>query len=301
MNHIGDVFFSASFIKNICINNPDKYFYYYTILGDTFFDGISNIRRLNINEDKYKSFLFNGSAPEDILNDQYTLNLLRSINNRDKFNIMSYNNEQVLFINTWCSSIGFSDFDYLNAINAWKTYINMINKQFNLDLKHTLSMSKELLLPEKLNQIPKYIESILDGNNDKQIYFVYNFVCRSLDFDMNKLYNYVDKLADNNIVILASKNITYKLKNNNNIYICDIEPDPHCINLQVLWQIAKKCNNVIILPCGATWLFINNKLINLDKTKLLMFNNQYYTDKLNNNIKHLLDTKDNYIVNINSV
>lgn len=36
--HIGDNFFSQPFILNICKNNPEVTFYYWSLVGDIFFD-----------------------------------------------------------------------------------------------------------------------------------------------------------------------------------------------------------------------------------------------------------------------
>ena len=297
MNHIGDIYFSSFFIRLICDSNKDKQFYYYFINGDIFFKNIENIKRINKIDNHYSDFLINGGPPENLL-DNTMLQIL--INNGMQFEgakIIQVDDENILFINTWCASKYFNitDFHIGDSITSYRNLIQTINTDFNLNLIFSFSEPKELL---KDND---YYNKLFSGKyNDMELndtIFIFNYFPRSLRFDMNNLKNYILESSKNNKIVLACYDSTHE--NNDNVKFIDreynIKPVPSCDNLIEIWEIAIKCKKIIILPTGGSWTFFH-KINEIKENQLFIFDDSgNYLEKLNSNINLLVGEKTNLI------
>jgi len=294
--HIGDIYFASLFINLICKLNRNVNFYYYFINGDVFFNDIPNIKRLGHKYDKYSNSLVNGDPPEDLVNVDI-LNLLKSND------MQSEGSKQILvdgklitFVNTWCRSsylVG-DDFNINVGINVYNNLINKINEIYSLNLNFNISHPKELI--EDLNVKDKECEynGELPENLNETI-FVFNYVARSLDFNMDRLNNYIIELSKNNNVIVPCYESNLERPN---IKFIDrdfnILPDPSCTNLIQLWEIAIKCKNIILLPTGGSWTFFH-KLNEIKMDQIYVFEYPNYSDKLNTCINILTGEDKNLI------
>ena len=297
MNHIGDIYFASIFINIICNLNNNIDFYYYFINGDIFIKNLSNIKSINKLEEKYSNNLINGNPPEDLL-DKSLLNIL--IQNQMQIvgsKILMINNTNIIFINTWCVSeyLKHADFDLKSGITSYSNLIKIINTKYKLNLIFNINSPLDLI--KNMN----YYET--DENNDENAkndftntIFIFNFVARSVNVDMNKLKNYILQTSKTNKIILSCYNNIFD--NNTNIKFIDkdynINMSPSCKNLIDLWEIASKCKNVILLPTGSSWSFFH-KLNILKENQLYMFNDNNYCNSLNSNINFLLNENKNLI------
>jgi rfaE bifunctional protein nucleotidyltransferase chain/domain len=293
--HIGDLYMASFFLRIICGLNLDIDFYYYTINGDVFFENIPNIKRLNNIEPQYNEHLINGSPPENLVNSAILKKLYENNMVAEGAKIIKIDNEDVLFINTWCNSeyLNHRDFDIMSAMHSYKNLIQNINTQYNLSIRFTLEHPRELLKDiQYYNQLffKKYAH--IDLNDT---IFIFNYVARSAYFDINILNNYISELSNTNKVLLASYDSIFE--NNPNIKYIDkdynIIPNPSCSNLIEIWEIAIKCNKIIIAQTGGSWTFLH-KYNQLKENQLFMFGGQY-VERLNNNINQLLGENKNLI------
>lgn len=310
--HIGDVYLSSFFINHLCNLNKDKQFYYYFICGDVFFSDTINIKRLNIeeyNKSLYNHYKFkNGEPPENYI-DNKLLNFLKS-NNMDKkgTNILNYNDDEILFINTWCVSdiLNTDDFNIQTYNNAFSKLIKYVNDNYKLDLVYNLDNYYMLLNYNNYDNI-KNDNISLDIDYDNTI-FVFNFQPRSYNYNLNNLYNYcLNNILKQNKKIIFT-NYTNEFYNIENVKFIDrdfnIEYDYTCVNLIKIWSIAIKCNKIIILGTGGSWTF-NHLLKDIKDNQIYYFNDGYhanvggitYTQLLNNNI-YLLSNRKNLITNM---
>ena len=298
LNHIGDVYFSSLFINLLCKFNKHFKFYYYFIIGDIFFKNISNIHRLSSIEDCYSGNLINGSPPEKYLNNNVLEFLLNNKMETTGARSILFNGKNILFINTWCASeyLNYRDYDILNAIESYYKLIQLLQLNHNLNLY--FKINKPLDLIEHINEE----NSICKKNNyniDDDTIFIFNFKPRSLVFDLHKLNNIILNLSKNNKLILSSYEITFD--NNKNIKFVDkdynIHPTPNCVNLLNIWEIAIKCNKILLLPTGSSWTFLH-KLNILKQNQLYMYNDNHYTYLLNEKINFLLGESKNLVQTI---
>jgi len=298
--HIGDIYFSSLFINILCKCNKNIDFYYYFINGDIFFENISNIRKICPLDYEYKNKLINGDPPENLINDEIMKLLFDkgvSIGNqRSGSTIINYNNEDVLFINTWCASdyLQYSDYNIYQAIGMYDKLINKINIDYNLELKFHINNSNELI--EHLH-FKQYIN--IEKNNEKELQetiFIFNYVPRSLEFNFTDFNNNILRLSNNNKIILASYNSIFD--NNENIKFFDKEyniyPNPSCNNLIAIWEIALKCNKIIILNSGGCWTFLHC-LKNIKTNQLYIANDIGYCSLLNTLINYILQENINLV------
>lgn len=290
MNHIGDIYFMYLFLNKICSQNDNINFLFYTINCDIFFKNIKNIHRLYNIETHYSDKLINGTPPENLL-DKTILNILKN-NKMEKtgFKVINIDGRNILFVNTWCVSnlLNHNEFDIHSAIYAYTNLISTINKNFNLSLK--LNIKNPIELIENLTDE----ENKDNFNNEeyekyKETIFIFNFVPRSLSYDMNILNSLIQNLSIDNNIILSNYNSLFD--NNKNIRFIDrdykIYPVPSCENLLDIWDIAIKCKNIILLPSGGCWTFLH-KLKYIKKNQLYMFNNKNYCKIINDFINVLL-------------
>ena len=295
MNHIGDIYFSSLFIQLICKLNKHYNFFYYFINGDIFFKNILNIQRISSIEDSYLGNLINGSPPENYLNNQVLTLLLNNKMESVGAKNLLFNGKDYLFINTWCNSeyLKHRDYDILNAIESYYKLIQLLQSNHNLNL--CFKINKPLDLIEHINE-----ENIMcEKNNynvDDYTIFIFNFKPRSLEFDLGRLNNIILNLSKSKKIILSSYDILFD--NNNNIKFIDrdynIYPTPNCINLLNIWEIAIKCDKIILLPTGSSWTFLH-KLNVIKQNQIFMLNNTYYANLLNENINFLLGENKNLI------
>lgn len=299
LNHIGDIYFSSLFINIICKLNKQYKFYYYFINSDVFFKNISNIQRLSPIEDSYLGNLINGSPPEKLLNNNVLEFLLNNKMESIGARTILFNEKNMLFINTWCASeyLKHRDYDILNAIESYYKLIQLLQLKHNLNL--CFKINKPLELIEHINEE----NNICTKNNyniDDDVIFIFNFKPRSLVFDLHSLNNIILNLSKSKKIILSSYDILFD--NNNNIKFVDrdynIYPTPNCVNLLNIWEIAIKCDKIILLPTGSSWTFLH-KLNVIKQNQIFMLNNTYYANLLNENINFLLGENKNLVNVIN--
>jgi hypothetical protein len=271
--------------------NKDKQFYYYFIIGDIFFESIDNIKRLGKIENNYFSNLINGYPPENLVNNEILQILINNNMQAEGARIIKVNNEEILFINTWCASNYIyhrgSDFDINAAICPYKNLIEKINNDYNLNIIFKLDEPKELINDKNYyNQLFLEKYSNIDLNDNV---FIFNYIPRSLNFNINILNNYVIELSKTTKIILACYNSIFD--NNENIKFIDkdynIITNTSCSNLIEIWEIAIKCNKIIILATGSSWSFFH-KLNEIKENQIYLFDGNQYIDRLNNNINLLL-------------
>jgi len=288
VNHIGDIYFSSLFINLICKQNPDIKFLYYFINGDIFFKNIPNINRINPIENSYNNTLVNGSPPEDLLNKDLLSLLLNNKMEKIGVKILNINMENILFVNSWCKSEYFQDddFEIYGALKSYKNLINYMNSNYNFNLNFIIENGEEIL-DNIYNYHYDSVSTTIELDYKKTI-FIFNYKPRSITFNINLLNNLITNLSiDNNIILSCYDK---KFSNNKNIKFIDndfnIYPEPNCENLLKLWEIAAKCEKIIILPSGSTWTFFH-KLDILRNNQLFIFNDTIYQKNLNDIINFL--------------
>lgn len=299
INHIGDVYFSSLFINNICNLNNNITFYYYFIQGDIFFSNIKNIKRIKTIDNDYrdnlgkKIKLKNGNTPEDFLNKDMIFFIKEKVGDNTKYKIININNQDYLYINTWCGALNFSDYDIQTGIEKMQALINNINIQFSLNLLFNFNN-----LELGYNIEKNYIKQTINYTILKESIFIFNYHPRSLTFNILKLNNFITELSKKNKIILPAYDNYFD--NNENINFCDIKynilPTINCENLLQIWEIAKHCKQIFILPTGSSWTFLHI-LDELQNDKITIINGSQYKDKLNNLNKYF--KSDIYIKNIN--
>jgi hypothetical protein len=296
MNHIGDIYFSSLFINLICKLNKNYNFYYYFINGDIFLKNIPNIQRICPIEDNYVGYISNGSPPEDYLNNK-VLQILQN-NNMQSIGAknIQFNGKNMLFINTWGDSeyLRHKDYDIMNAITSYEKLIKILQSNHNLNLCFKINQPMELI--EHINETNITIDEKNNYNIDSDTIFIFNFKPRSLSFDTYNLNNFILNLSKKSKIILSSYENSFD--NNDNIKFIDkhynIHPTPNCINLLNIWEIAIKCNKIILLPTGSSWTFLH-KLNIIRQNQIFMLNNNHYCDLLNKKINYLLGENKNLI------
>ena len=296
LQHIGDIYFCSTMINEICKSNPDLQFYYYSIHGTIFFEGISNIKRIDNLESEYIIPIANGEPPENLI-DRKLFDILLPHACTSSINL-NYNGSEILFINVWCASpyLNHTDFCFNSAIYSYNKMINIINNQYNINLNFPLPNPYSILHFMNKNSY-KNINVIPDDL--KETIFIFNYIPRSLSFDMNKLNKYINEISSLSKVILTCHDSIYD--NNENVTFIDktygIYPVPSAENLLQIWDIASECKKVIILPTGSSWTFLH-KLNKLGTDIVFMFNAESYTARLNDNIKFLTGVDKEVISNI---
>lgn len=295
MNHIGDVYFMSLFLNIICQQNKDVKFLYYTINADVFLENIPNLSRIYPNDIIYSNQLVNGHPPENLLNNNVLTLLLQNKMENIGMKILNFNNNNVLFVNTWCKSniLNHDEFNISSAINSYKHLISTINLIFNYSLKFSLDN------PNQLIQNNYNFNDSFNKDNiqvEDNTIFIFNFEPRSMSYNIEILNNLIRKLSVNNKLILSYYN--HLFEDNKNIKFIDkdygITPIPSCKNLLEIWEIAIKCKKIIILPTGGSWTFLH-KLKEIKANQIYMFNDTNYYRILNNFINTLTGDNKNLI------
>jgi hypothetical protein len=289
--HIGDTYIDAVFLHYLCKINNNIQFYYYYIQGDVFFNNIPNLKRI-YGKNEYTHTLINGMPPEYAQDVAFIKHLYDNVGIFTHHKVLTINSSEILFVNTWCNPMGFRDFELSSAIPAWKNAIELLNNTYRVNLKFNEITAKELISCFNITNpiIEPSIDNFINSVNDKKLFFIYNYQPRSLQFEMNKLNSYIYEIAKNadNFIILATENKEFNMYPN--IKCCEtdfkINKQLSCNNLLQLWNIAKKCNTVVIIPSGSSWTFFHN-LDDLKNINVCMFNSQVYTDRLNANIQQI--------------
>jgi hypothetical protein len=301
MNHLGDVYFSSIYINIICKLNNEINFLYYFICGDVFYEKIPNIQRINMIENSYKNNLNNGSPPEELI-DNEVLNLLIQHDMQHKCaKIIEYNNKNILFVNTWGASecLQHTDYDLESSKYSYERLIQKLNTDYNLNLKFEINLNESFkdIFKIEIDDFSKLDNNTLFKNLHETI-FIFNYRPRSICFDVNILSNFIRELSKNYQIILSTYDNTFD--NNENIKFFDkdfnIYPDPKCLNLIYIWEIASKCSKIILLETGSCWTFLH-KLKVLKENQLFLFNSNDYINRLNNLI-NVLSFENKSLVNI---
>jgi hypothetical protein len=292
LQHIGDVYVAASFIKMICNLNSDKNFYYYTILGDVFLKDIPNLKKITSLESVYRSDLMNGTPPESLLNDEIIQLIIKNSCEKTPYSVLHFRGKDYLFVNTWCAVLSAADFDYVDNHLAWNRMIEHINYKFTFNIRLKDIKPNDLVVNinnDEYLEFPRDISINISELNETV--FIFNYNPRSCYFDMNKLNNYILSLAAT-YRVLVSNYCSFLDKNNanGNISFFDVKfrtkPDPMCINLVKLWKIAKLCKFIVMIPTGSSWTFLH-EMDHLKENKLYIYGSESYYHKLNKNIEYL--------------
>ena len=288
MNHIGDIYFNYFFINMICKQNPDINFYYYFINGDIFFENIKNISRIFPIESEYSSNLINGEAPEELLNNNILSILIQNNMQKTMYRKLIVDNKEYLFVNLWCASdfMLHTDFDFISAIPKYLNLINKLNNDFLLNL-NLINNDNNELIENKICETLNYDVLNLNEQILSESILIFNFKPRSVLFNMNLLNKFISNLSIYNKIILTSYDEIFN--NNKNITFIDrdykIHKSPKCDNLLYIWEIAVRCNKIIILPSGCSFLFFH-KLDKINENQIYMFNNVHYYKLLNENVNY---------------
>jgi hypothetical protein len=301
MNHIGDIYFSSLFIKLICRLNKNTDFLYYFINGDVFFENIQNIKRIGTINDNYNGVLINGNPPESLLDNDILQILINERMQTQGFKIIHLYEKDVLFINTWCASEYFraedTEFDIMKTMYSYNNIFQKINDEYHLNLYFKLEEPTELI-----NDINYYNTLFLEKYSNicvNDTIFIFNYIPRSITYNINGLNQYIRELSKTNKIILTCYDKIFD--NNENIKFIDkdynILPTPSCSNLIEIWEIAIKCIKIIILPSGCSWTFFH-KLYEIKKNHIFILNGGTYLNKLNHTINLLLGENYELIQNV---
>jgi len=262
--HIGDGFFTKSFIKQFCELNDDHDISLMLKYNSFLFTDILNLKIIMpCNDNKYTNNDFNGKNYDPfnniiVDNDEYLIN-----NNivEEPFPDIFYRlYNDVLYIKTWFGIISNYDItDYMDCdIGKFNIYfnniINDINNKYDFNLKLINNID---LLPT----IPKTdIYEFLNFKNNKKIIFYYNFYGNA-----HQKFN-IDH--DDNIIKLSNKYPDYficcALKPNvSNYNIISIEnfnyiKDPSCKNITNAYYCAINSDIVYSFDTGACFYYLNN-------------------------------------------
>jgi len=322
--HIGDIYFSSLYVRNICNLNKDIEFTYCVPYGHYFFNNIPNCKHICPYENKYSEYRtikdrYLDGYEDYIYNDAFFFlkNLLMWNKCSD---ICIYNNEETLFINMYNHT------DYIlsnnlsrEIIDTFDTYnqvIHYINKKYNIQLyidddiyckDNFMNTINELKYTDKLQDEFILSNEIKEELNDS--IFVFNFITRSVHTDVyefNNIFN--QEIYQNEKLIFADySNCTETIRNRLNTKFIDrefnIKKNSTCKNLIDMWNIAIHCKKIIIIPTGSSWTFLH-KLNEIKENQLYYYyNNPIYThlQQLNQLIEYYqLHTYKNTNTHINS-
>jgi hypothetical protein len=307
--HFGDNFFAQPFVLNICRNNPDVQFKYWSVIGNFIYDDmINNLTCIEkIHTYNYVGELANGSMPEyQLICDQALMNMFL-INSHTSHFTFEYDNVEYIAFNLWGHILGCADVCIHGLKGAFQKGITNINNHYNLNIKYNASDNNLMPILKDVS-IDKFLLWKND-NSDKKYVFIYNYLSRSVfnDVDINLFIKHCSFFFPNVIFIVPS--FVDELSTLNNVKFCDKDfdciVDRSCINLVMIEKIQTYCKVIFTFTSGSNWLFINNKLIySSDIPKIYIINNESYSTKLNewyNVCRNSNDTVINSIDNINSV
>jgi FkbM family methyltransferase len=285
---VGDIYFSQPFIKNIVENNPDNDYYIYHQTSSYYFTDILKIKDVNkipeLKEKLYQVFNFKINL-YDLVNIQ---NMSSYVYRYDKTN-------NILLICTWLGCIRnkypMLECNMISYNNAYKLFINDINKDLNFDLKYNDELSLDVYPSVPILDIKKYRE-FKDKNFNKSIIFYYNFLPSSGQSYPVKNYDehneIIKNLSENNIVVVPHKQ-SYK-GNTENVYFADdfLENVEYydAKNFYYHAQMAYESDYSIYFDLGRSFMSMNKTFIedNNNNIRIHITNNEYFYNSLNNNL-----------------
>lgn len=293
--HIGDAYFMSSMLNVLCRNNPKRTFYYAVAVGDAFFRHIPNLRRIGDTADHYEMFS-NGIPPETLVNTGILGWLYHELGTDTPWKVIQCgpNGEKVLFVHSWGSVLSYPEFRHELALQKWYELVQTLNTECGLDLKfpEPSSVSKELLYQPVIHtDIPEQLSL------PRRRRFIYNFRTRSVPSDPRLIHVLLHALyqRDKEPVQTILPMYDPTLPCIPGITFCDrdygIIPTPSCENLLHTWNIARMCDEVYILPCGACWLMFDQNMDTLPP-KIVMIQSPDYTGGLNKSISYFTGTPD---------
>jgi len=282
--HIGDAYITSLIMNLICKANPEITFYHYIIKGNTFFSHIENTKKID---------------------DENLIHEINALEGKTPYKLILSNTKQFICINSWCAAMGHRDYDITDALEKWNVKINTINTEFNMNIIFDIKKCN-MLHPIKFQAEQNFID--FKNNTKLNITFVYNFDSLSVPFHKNYIHHLINVLAkniENKILIIPFYNSSYPV-HKNILYLdkdFNIYPDSNCDNLLKTWEIAKKCNSIVITTCGACWLFFDEDIHNIPNILYYHSNDKYTHNadvKLNDNIKYFTNSSRNIIKSLHT-
>jgi len=307
ITHFGDVFFSQPFILNICKNNPNLQFYYWCFLGHFLFENYVNNLKYIENDivTEYNNNYINGNEPDNLIKCDESLKKMFIINGNTNFFYFEHNNKKYIALNTHCAILNTVDMYPDGLINGYINVINNIKNTFGLNIINYIEDGNLLPIIKNSNyNINKFLlwHNNNNNNNNKYVFF-YNFRPRSITYFMNcnPIIKYLSiQFPDLFFIVPVFDN---ELDNIQNIKFCDKDfdciYDTRCSNLLMIEKIQLFCKSIFIIPCGASWMFMNNEIENYIDKKIFMIEFEFYSNKLNKWYNYCRKNNDTIVDNIN--
>lgn len=288
--HIGDIYYSSLIVRKLCEENPEYEFYYCVPYGHFFFKDINNCKHINdiVPYYHYKATITKnllGGYEDGIFNEGFFF-LKDELMWNKGMNVMNYNNEDILFVNTYDHSEYFIKHNSYNLNSNFRTMkyiVEDINNKYDMKLKYNIddeNMYLEKTIDRHIDLFNpySYIQNNIDINELKDSIFIFNFITRSVHTNLIELCNFFDKdeYKNEKLIFADSTTITEKIKSRNNVKYIDIDfciqKKPSCENLYVIWEIAIHCKKIVIIPSGSTWTFLH-KLNEINENQIYFYNN----------------------------
>jgi hypothetical protein len=271
--HIGDGFFTKSFIKQFCELNDNHDISLMLKYNSFLFTDIPNLKIIMpCNNNKYTNTDFNGKNYDpfnNIIVDNNEYLIHNNIVEEPFPDIFFRLFNDILYIKTWFGII--NNYDITDKIDCdiikiniyFNNIIKIINNQLNLNLNLINNIN---LLPTIPNtNIDKFLNFKLNHNN--KIIFYYNYYGNACQkFNINH---------DDNIIKLSNKYPDYficcALKPNvSNYNIISIEifnyiKEPSCENISKAYYCAVNSDIVYSFDTGACFFHLNNNFNNTFK------------------------------------
>ena len=238
--HTGDILLNKEIVRNIIVCNPNLKVYYVTTENCySFYSDVKNVHLLNpVKLIQYRSF---------------------------SWKIMPRENN--VYINLHCqggpvASTWPDSTSLLKQQNRLITIINQINNS-NIPIKINYNtLTEKQLLPRSIQvKIPESIKNKL-AENKKRIFY-YNVISRSGQYSDKKINHdfFLNKLCSNfkDYCVIVPKKTDLNYPNLLCLDNSGITVKPNAENILQYAQIAKQCQDVILIDCGACWpSLINN-------------------------------------------
>jgi hypothetical protein len=262
MAHIGDIYLSQPFVKNIIDSNGDKYDYYIHC------------------ECNY--FIFTTLFPNiNILNHHHELyTIIQCYNNRDLLYYYDKVNN-ILILSTWYGTFPKlhnvpppENLNLVEYLDFYQLFIERMNIEYNLNI--LFSNSPEYILPV----FPKIsIDTFFDLKKtvNKHFIFYYNVLaCSKQPFPVNNHEEHLEiikYIIKKDVVLLLpykSDNIIHYIKDNgikNIIFVDDLfnlHLDETCENIYYYAKVSLHCDTSFYFDTGRCFLYVNNDFIETD-------------------------------------
>ena len=293
--HIGDGFFSKSFIQQFCELNTNHDISIMLQYNSYLFTDIPNLNIIMpCNDNKYTDTNFNGKGYNpfnNVLFDNYEYLIHHNIVEEPFPDIFFKLFNNVLYIKTWFGIVDNQnitekmDCDITEFNIYFNNIIKTINNKYNFNLK----------LINNLNLLPTIpytnIDDFLKFKNNKKIIFYYNYYGNAQQkFNVNH---------DANIINLSNKYPHYviccalkpNIDNYNIIYLemFNYIKQPSCENVIKAYHCAVNSDIVYSFDTGACFLYLNNNFNNVFKGVWYhvqtVDDNKYYI-RINNRLKN---------------